>query len=132
MALRADKRYALFLFLAVIFTLSTIMPQKADATSARFSGAYLREMCSIDKNGRERVKGGFVACHAYISGVIDYQNVLQSLKLAPRVDVCIPDGVTMWDLQKTVLIFLSKTNTHDSFVAAPAVAMALHQKYPCK
>ena len=89
-------------------------------------------MCDIDKDGKEKVRGGFVACQAYISGVIDYQNVLQSLRLAPRVDVCIPESATMWELQKTVLLFLKSTNTHDSFVAAPAVAMALHKKYPCK
>ncbi len=128
MALRSHIRHISFLFI-VLVAITYSLP--SNAATARFSGAYLREMCSIDKQGREKVPGGFTACQAYISGVVDYHNVLGSLNLAPRVDICIPDGVKMWDLHKTVLIFLNKTHTHDAFVAAPAVTMALHEQYPC-
>ena len=121
------RNISFLLFISLMF----VSFQPAQAASARFSGAYLREMCSIDENGREKVPGGFTACQAYISGVLDYHNVLASMKLAPRVDICIPKDVKMWDLHKTVLIFLMKNNTHDAFVASPAVTMALHEKYPC-
>lgn len=112
----------------VIFTLS--IPDGAQA--ARFSGKYLRQMCSVDEDGKEIVKGGHAACQAYISGVIDYHNILRSLRMAPKVNICVPESAKPSDLHKAVLVFLMKDRTHDGFVAAPAVTMALREKYPCR
>ena len=102
------------------------------AQAARFSGAYLLELCDMDEKGREVVKGGHTACQAYIAGVLDYHNVLQSLNIAPKVDICIPEKVTSSELHAIVLRFLKKNSEHDGFVAAPAVTMALYEAYPCK
>ncbi len=102
------------------------------ADAARFSGAYLLHVCEMDDKGREKVKGGHTACQAYIAGVIDYHNVLRSMKLAPKVDICIPAEISHGDLHRVVLEFLRKHPEHDGFVAAPAVTMALYEIYPCK
>lgn len=37
------------------------------AQAARFSGDYLLQMCLSDKDGKELVPGGHVACQSYIS-----------------------------------------------------------------
>lgn len=124
------KRYASFLFLALLCFSNVWFSTPAEA--ARFSGAYLRKICSMDKSGNELIKGGHTACQAYIAGVLDYQNVLKSMNMAPKVDICLPKKATMWDLHKIVLVYLIRNHTHDQFIAAPAVIMALHQVYPCK
>lgn len=116
--------------LAVFFALLLLYSSPADA--ARFSGAYLLQVCEMDEKGRETVKGGHATCQAYIAGVIDYHNVLSSLKIAPKVDICIPQKVTLNQLHDVVLNYLRKHGEHDAFVAAPAVTMALFEVYPCK
>lgn len=108
----------------------TLIPLRAEA--ARFSGAYLLQLCDMDGKGREKLKGGHIACQAYIGGVIDYHNVLQSLKIAPSVDICIPQETGSQELHAVVLAFLLRHTEHDSFVAAPAVTMALYEAYPCE
>ena len=112
-----------------VFCMGMMAPQ---AEAARFSGAYLLQLCGLDEKGRELVAGGKIACQAYISGVIDYHNVLRSLKVAPSVDICIPENVTSNELQLIVLNFLHENTEHDAFVAAPAVTMALYGTYPCR
>lgn len=104
----------------------------SSAHAARFSGAYLYRLCQMDENGRETVKGGHTACQAYIAGVIDYHSMLQSMKIAPRIDICIPEKTSSATLHAIVLKYLEKNKTHDGFIAAPAVTMALYEKYPCK
>ncbi|MCC7305402.1 MAG: hypothetical protein IT558_03975 [Alphaproteobacteria bacterium] len=102
------------------------------AHAAQFSGKYLLTMCASDEQGKELTPGAHIACQAYIAGVLDYHNVLRSLGTAPSVDFCIPDNVTLNDLQKIVASYLYKNkNEHTSFVAAPGVAMALYGAYPC-
>jgi hypothetical protein len=101
------------------------------AHAARFTGAYLLDMCNMDDKGRETVEGGHTACQGYIAGVIDYHAVLQSMKIAPAIDICIPQDVKMYDLHRIVLKYLRKHPEHDNFTAAPAVTMGLYEKYPC-
>ena len=113
---------SLFLFLCLV---------PAGAEAARFSGAYLYQLCQMDKDGKEIVKGGHAVCQAYIAGVIDYHTVLQSMKIAPKLDICVPEKTGSATLHAVVLRYLEKNNTHDGFVAAPAVTMALYEKYPC-
>jgi hypothetical protein len=116
-------------FCALLLAAILILPPPAHA--ARFSGAYLLQVCGVDKKGNELVKGGHTACQAYIAGVLDYQNVLQSLKIAPAVDICVPENVSIADLHRIVLAYLQKHKEDDSFIAAPTVTMALYQTYPC-
>lgn len=117
-------------FILVLLAALSFLPLHAHA--ARFSGAYLYQLCQMDKNGKEVLKGGHAACQSYISGVIDYHAMLQSMKIAPKLDICVPEGVSSAKLHAVVLQYLAKNNTHDQFTAAPAVLMALYQSFPCK
>lgn len=121
------RRFAVIVCFALALA---VLPRGAEA--ARFSGAYLYKICSVDEKGKELVKGGHTACQAYIAGVIDYHSVLQSLKVAPSVDICLPAKASLPDLHMIVLEYLRTHKEHDAFIAAPAVTMALYQAYPCK
>jgi len=118
-------------FLIAALTLFILL-SAAPAHATRFSGIYLYQLCDMDEQGKEKVAGGHTACQAYIAGVLDYHAVLQSLKIAPRVDICIPRDVTSSQLHAIVLAYLQKNHQHDDFTAAPAVTMALYEVYPCK
>ncbi len=102
------------------------------AHAARFTGSYLLYVCDKDERGREKVAGGHAVCQSYISGVIDYHNVLRSLRLAPQVNICVPETETLNGVHDIVLGYLRQNAQHDSFVAAPAVLMALYQVHPCR
>lgn len=104
-------------------------PVRADT---QFSGAYLLHVCEMDAKGREVVKGGHTACQAYITGVIDYHRILQSMKLAPKIDICVPTKTPVVQVHHAVLSYLRRHKENDAFIAAPAVTMALYKAYPCK
>lgn len=99
--------------------------------AARFSGAYMIKICGVNDKGQEISPGAHAACQSYISGIVDYHNMLRSMKIAPEIDICIPEGVTLNDMHLQVLKYLERNPQHDGFVAAPAVLMALYEKYPC-
>jgi hypothetical protein len=122
-------REKLFL-IPMLFACILFIPHSANAT--RFSGAYLLHLCEIDAKGKETVTGGHAACQSYIAGVLDYHNVLQSLDLAPKIDICVPGTTSLRDLQLIVLKYLRSHGEHDAFIAAPAVTMAIYQAYPCR
>ncbi len=101
--------------------------------AAQFSGDYLLAMCASDETGHELTNGGHIACQAYISGVIDYHNLIRSLGTAPGVDFCIPEDTGLDTVQKQVTAYLLKhKKQHGAFVASPAVALALLAYYPCQ
>lgn len=100
--------------------------------TAEFSGKYLLQICSSDKEGNELVKGGHTACQSYIAGIIDYHNLIKSLKTAPGLDFCIPKNTPLSVIQQGMVLYLLKNGQHDDFIASPAVAIALNQMYPCK
>ena len=127
MTRRAARRVCL---IAMFFLLALLAHGTADA--ARFSGKYLLGICDIDSDGKESIKGGHAACQAYIAGVLDYHAVLQSVKIAPKLDICVPEGVSLNQLHAIVLKYLKQNPQHDGFIAAPAVTTALYQAYPCK
>lgn len=116
-------------FLAAFLMAFSIAPP---AHAARITGAYLMQLCDKNGKGEEVLPGGHVACQAYIAGVLDYHSILQSLKLAPDLNICVPDKVTLNDMHDIVLDYLKRNSQHDGFVASPAVTMALYQVYPCR
>lgn len=128
MQLRAYS-FLLFICLLALANIATIQSAQA---GARFTGAYLLKICDTNDEGKELVKGGHTACQAYISGVVDYHNLLLVLKIAPAMSICVPETVPLNILHQNVLRYLRKNKQHDSYVAAPAVTTALHQIYPCK
>ncbi len=115
------------LFICLLFT-----PHASPLNAAEFSGKYLLQICSSDKTGAEMVPGGHTACQSYIAGIIDYHNLIKSLKTAPGLDFCIPADTQLSLIQQGVVIYLLKNGQHDDFIASPAVAIALNQMYPCK
>lgn len=103
------------------------------ARAARFSGEYLLHVCGSDKNGKELVAGGHIACQAYIAGVLDYHTLITSLGASPSVEFCVPETIDMNTLQKNIESYVYKNRSqHVGFVAAPGVALALYSFYPCK
>ena len=100
--------------------------------AAGFSGAYMWEICKSDAQGKEVVKGGHTACQAYIAGVVDHQKLLRSLGTTLSADFCLPDDVGMKRLQDVVWTYLDTHSENDAFIAAPAVAVALSEIYPCQ
>jgi hypothetical protein len=119
----------LFIFFLLFFVFAT----GQEARAALFSGDYLTKICAVNKRGEELVKGGKIACQSYISGVIDYHNMLRSMDLTSNMNFCIPESITLNELQGTVLNYLYRNKKlHRNFVAAPAVAMALFSTYPCR
>lgn len=118
--------------LSVLLFFAFLIPP-VSARAAQFSGDYLLSMCSSDAQGKELVAGGHIACQAYIAGVLDYHNLVKSLGTAPSVNFCVPEGVTMNQLQMVVARYLQmRRSQHGSFIAAPGVALALFSAYPCK
>ena len=124
-ALRRAHLFILFVFGALFFH-----PGHADA--ARFTGAYLLQMCEKDGLGRESVRGGHAVCQSYIAGVIDSHNMMRSFgNDFPSVEFCVPQNVTMNQLHQIVLKFLRQNEHHDDYIATPAVVTALYETYPC-
>ena len=119
----------IFCFLLLI-GIAFAMPVRP-AGAAQFSGAYLNKICGVNDKGQEVSPGAHAACQSYISGVVDYHNMLRSMKIAPEIDICVPDNVTLNEMHLQVLKYLEANPQHDSFVAAPAVLLALFAKYPC-
>ena len=87
----------------------------------------------MDRNGNELVQGGKIACQSYISGVIDYHNMLKAMDLTSDMNFCIPQKTTLNALQLRVWLYMkSRAKLHNKFSAAPGVAMALFALYPCR
>ncbi len=121
------RRFSLVVLLALV-----LFSAPLDGYAARYSADYLMQMCAMDAQGQELVKGGHIACQGYIAGVMDYHTLIRSLGTSPSVDFCIPEGITLSHIHRVVLSYLVK-NKHEQgpFIAAPGVALALYQAFPC-
>lgn len=95
------------------------------AMAAYVTGGDLAEYCRGDKPQNT------LKCMNYIAGVIDYHVMMQSLGTAPTTDFCLPEDLPLEEASVTVMRYLKKSPQHASFIAAPAVTMALHETYPC-
>jgi hypothetical protein len=89
------------------------------------TGNALATMCSSEKDV------DLFSCQSYIAGVIDYHLLIKGLGTAPSVDFCIPAGVKMDDIRMVILEYFEGNNQHSTFVASPAVALALFDAFPC-
>ncbi len=116
----------------ILFCLLLVFTPLKKARAARFSGEYLLKVCMLDENGNEKVKGGKIACQSYISAIIDYHNFLRSLDATGDKSFCIPESITLNQLQLIVMLYFIQNNKlHRKFVAAPGVEMALLLAFPC-
>ena len=123
-----EKRYFRCALASLIICFCLIQPARA----AQFSGDYLLQVCGVNAKGEEIVEGGHIACQAYIAGIMDYHGLIRSLGTAPSVDFCVPEDVSMHEVQKNVANYIYD-NHHEQgpFIAAPGVALALFKAYPC-
>jgi len=110
----------------------SVAATQTSPTSGFFSAAYLTELCRRDPKGQEVVKGGHAACQSYISGLMDYHQLMRSLGTAPTIDFCVPNTEKLDKIQDLVWVYLMQNRQHAEFIAAPAVALALYEFYPCK
>ncbi len=126
------SRIKVLIVLGCLLVLSVPAQAAREGSAAQFTGAYLIHVCSSDSHGREIVPGGHIACQAYISGIIDYHNLMRAFDMPPTVNFCIPKSVSLNEMQEVVLRYLKQNGQHDGFTAAPGVAIALYGAYPCK
>ncbi len=105
----------------VFLFLTWINPVQATVVT----GDALTNMC-ISKKERD-----LFSCQSYIAGIVDYHVLIKSLGTAPSVDFCIPENATMDDMRLIVVEYLRNNQQHSSFVASPAVALALFEVFPC-
>ena len=125
------KKAHAFLIVAAVCLTSPAMAQNRQ-TSGFFSTAYLAALCERDAKGKEIVENGHTACQSYIASIVDYQKLMQSMNVAPIIDFCVPNTVSMNRLQDVVWAYLRQNSQHAQFIAAPAVTLALSDAYPCK
>lgn len=120
------KRYVfLGLTLLLIFLAQT-------SHAARFTGAYLLQVCEKNEKREEIINGGHAVCQSYIAGIIDMHNAMRSLSDdLPSADFCVPPDVSLNHLHGIVLEYLRHNSQHDQYIASLAVVTALYEIYPC-
>ena len=106
------------------FTLFMLLPQR-QAAAQYVTGADLLALCTSDEPRK------IYSCMNYVAGVIDYHIVMQSLGTGPTTDFCLPTNLRLEAATVTVMSYLKKSPMHQAFIAAPAVIMALTERYPC-
>ncbi len=95
------------------------------AAAAYITGSDLLAECQSD-NAKD-----VFGCMNYVAGVIDFQVMQQSMGTEPSVDFCLPEDLTIEKAAVTVMLYLEKNPQNGSFIAAPAVSLALGESYPC-
>lgn len=95
------------------------------AQAAYMSGSELLGHCRGEKPAH------VFSCMNYIAGVIDYHVMLQSLGVAPPATFCLPENLPLDEAAVKVMLYLQKTPQNGAFIAAPAVALALGEAWPC-
>jgi hypothetical protein len=119
-------RARLITALAVAATLSV---RSAHASESAMTAADLKELCS----GSDHVSVN--VCRTYILGVTE--GISQGLRMAAGngAKVCIPEGVSAEELQKTIKARLDAELAHSpargTADAAAFLSAALAQAYPC-
>ena len=120
-----------FILLMLFFMCCPLHKAQAQKTNALISGAYLMELCKSNEAGEGQAEGAHVACQSYIAGVVDYHNLLRSLGTSPNLDICVPASASLNDLQTIVSKYLLANQHPYGFIAAPAVSLALFERFPC-
>lgn len=111
------------LFFAVLSLCACLYARAAEA--AYVTGSELAASCG----GSEAQQ--IFSCTGYIAGVIDYHVMMQSLGTNPSTDFCLPQDLSVEEASFVVMNYLKRSPQHGAFIAAPAVAAALHEVFPC-
>lgn len=111
----------------LVLALGTFLLYVSRPAAAQYvTGEELVRNC-ISENKQDNT-----ACIYYITGVIDYHAVLQSLAIAPTLDFCLPPEISKEQAAVLVLAYMRQQPQHDPFAAATIVPMALNKVFPCK
>lgn len=116
-------------FTALMFCtllLGALLAAPRPAAAQFLTGEELVRNC-ISENLQDKT-----ACIYYITGVIDYHAVLQSLAIAPTINFCLPAEITKEQAAVLVLAYMRQQPQHDPFAAATVVPMALNKVFPCR
>ncbi|MEA3387821.1 Rap1a/Tai family immunity protein [Sphingobium sp. CCH11-B1] len=99
------------------------------AQAGFYSGDALYESCSTPKDSKDYFERSY-ECVGYISGAVDAFNTTRE---ANGLKSCIPADVTIADLRKTTVDYLSK-NPRDRAAnsASSQVFAATRKAWPCK
>lgn len=118
-----------WLFILLGFLALTPFSHKVAAqdivVSAEMSAKNLLSICTSTE------EMDIAQCAGYIQGLVDYHILTRSLGTAPSVDFCVPSDVPTESLVIVVRDYLTHNTQHQSFIAAPAVALALYDMFPC-
>ena len=112
-------------FFFSIFLMALVAAVPAPAGAVFMTGDELARSCRGD------TPKDLYLCVGYISGIIDYHVLMQSLGTAPTIDFCLPPGTKIEDAAAAVIDYLDKVPEGNAFVAAPSVTLALNKLYPC-
>jgi hypothetical protein len=107
-----------------VMCLYTLQARAAEG-GAYMTGRALSLLC-VSNKGEDQF-----SCQSYIAGVIDYHHLVRSMGAGPAVDFCVPDTLKMAQIKNIVTMYIRQHTEHQDFIAAPAVAMALFNAYPC-
>ena len=105
------------------------------AQAEPLNGDGLMQICRPDPSTAAKTKddGRIDRCRHYISGVMDYHSLLNSLGTIPvGANFCVPFNTSELDIQKAVYAFLKEHPRYADRPAVPAVAVALSRAFPCK
>ena len=108
-----------------LFFCALLLAASRPAVAQYMTGEELVRNC-ISQNPQDRT-----ACIYYITGVIDYHAVLQSLAIAPTINFCLPAEIGKEQAAVLVLAYMRQQPQHDPFAAATVVPMALNKVFPC-
>lgn len=111
--------------LAFLILLGMWLGCASPAAAQIMTGADLVKSCDSTNMGKVH------RCIGYVAGVIDYQLMMQSLGTTPATDFCLPQNATIEAVTVNVVEYIRKSPYHQAFIAAPAVAMALQERFPC-
>src|SRR5262245_33983777 len=109
---------------SAVITIFGANPVRAQAARSFIDGNELLERCSAEKESFRAT-----ACLAYIEGVIDGANSMASL--LNRTTSCPPTGVTVGQLEKLVVQYLTAHVEQRQNRAANSVLLGLSQAFHC-
>lgn len=114
-------RFPVLIALTVLIFVSISHKSHANPLPAK----TLLSLCFSEKDADK------LQCQGYIQGVIDYHNLTRSLGTAPTVDFCVPKDLSIKDVTNLVIAYMADNAQHDSFIASPAISLALFEQFPC-
>ena len=117
--------FKLFITLAILFSTGVYADESSREVSSFVNGLELQKSCNSEITDIEN------GCKLYVAGVIDSYTFLADVKnLENRI--CIPDEVTVGQLQSIVKKYLNEHPDDLHYAASYTVLVAIRESFPCK